>query len=115
MKNYSYLNYRIIDLLKKEYGDITIIMGSDLLDKLNTFDNYEYLLNNYSFYIIQRDNNVNKLINEKYANYNNKFTVIKYHSDTSSTIVREYLKNNQDTKDILDKDVLNYINEHHLY
>ena len=42
MKNYSYLNYRIIDLLKKEYGDIGIIVGSDLLDKLDTFDNYDY-------------------------------------------------------------------------
>ncbi len=115
MKNYSYLNYRIIDLLKQEYGNLNIIMGSDLLEKLDTFDNYVYLLENYNFCIISRDDNVANLINNKFLKYKDKFIVFNYHNNTSSTMVREYLKNNKDTKNILDNDVLNYIKENNLY
>ena len=115
MKNYSYLNYRIIDLLKKEYGDIGIIVGSDLLDKLDTFDNYDYLLQNYKIYVITRDSDVNEIINKKYLKYKNKFKIIEFNSNISSTMAREYIKNNLDTKDILNKDVLDYIKINHLY
>ena len=115
MQDYSYLNYRIIDLLNEEYSDINIIMGSDLLEKLDSFDNYEYLLDNYCFTIIPRDSNVNKLINDKYKNYVKKFNVIDYHSNISSTMVREYIKNNKDTSNILDNGVLSYIKENNLY
>lgn len=115
MKNYSYLNYRIIDLLKKEYGAIGIIIGSDLLDKLDTFDNYDYLLKNYKFYVITRDSDVNEIINKKYLKYKNSFVIVDYKNDISSTMAREYIKNNLDTKDILNKDVLDYIKKNHLY
>ena len=115
MKNYSYLNFRIIDLLKNKYGNISLIMGDDLLDKLDSFDNYEYLLSKYNFYIITRDNNVNEIINKKYHNYRNKFKIIKYHSNISSTMARELIKNNQNANNIIDSDILKYINENHLY
>ncbi len=116
MKRYSYVNYRIIDLLKKEYGDLNIIMGSDLLEKFDRFDHYEYLLDNYSFTIIPRDNiDINKLINGKYSNYKNKFSIIDYHSDVSSTKVKELLKKNKDVSDLLDRDVLEYIKKNELY
>lgn len=116
MKKYSYLNYRIIDLLNNKYGNINIIMGSDLLEKLNTFDNYISLLDNYSFTIIPRGNmNIKKLIKDNYTLYSNKFSIIDYHSDTSSTIVRDKLKNNQDTNNLIDKDILDYIKKNDLY
>ena len=116
MKKYSYLNYRIIDLLKNEYGQINIIMGSDLLDNFDKFDNYEYLLNNYSFTIIPRDNiSVDKLIKKKYTNYQNKFKILDYQSNISSTLVRELLKEKKDTKNVLDSDILMYIKKNHLY
>ena len=115
MNNYSYLNYRIIDLLKSKYGNISIIMGSDLLDKLSSFDNYVYLLENYYFYIITRDDKTFDLIENRYYNYKDRFKIINYQSNISSTMVRNYLKNNQDTSNILDRDVLNYIKEHSLY
>ena len=50
MNDYSYVNYRVIDLLKKKYGEITLIIGSDLLKNLDKFDNYEYLLSNHRWY-----------------------------------------------------------------
>ena len=115
MKNYSYLNFRIIDLLKQKYQNITLIMGSDLLDKLDTFDNYEYLLNNYNFLVIERDKyDSRKIIKNKYANYQNKFKIVNYHSDISSTKARELL-NDKKINSILDKDIINYIKEHDLY
>lgn len=115
MKNYSYLNYRIIDLLRNKYHNIGIIIGSDLLEKLDTFDNYQYLLENYVFYVIPRDDDINKIINQKYFDYQDKFKIIKFNSNISSTMARNNLKNNLDTKNILDKDVLSYIREKHLY
>ena len=115
MKNYSYLNYRIIDLLKEKYGSISIIIGSDLLEKLDSFENYQYLLDNYCFYVLTRNTNVDELINKKYLSYKDKFKVIEFNNDISSTMVRNYLEDNLDTKDILDKDIFNYIKEHNLY
>ena len=77
MKKYANLNYRIIDLLNKEYGEINIIMGSDLLEKLYNFDNYQYLLEKYSFTIIPREQvNVKALIEKKYQAYQDKFSII---------------------------------------
>ena len=116
MKNYSYLNYRIIDLLRDKYGELNIIMGSDLLEGLTSFDNYEYLLNNYLFTIVPRDNtDVNKLINTNYLKYKNKFNVIDYHSNISSTLVKKMIKDNEEIKNVLDRDVFDYIKSNHLY
>ncbi len=116
MKKYSYLNYRIIDLLRNEYGNLNVIIGSDLLEKLDSFDNYDYLLNNYSFTVIPRNNtDVEKLINDKYSNYKNKFTIINYHSKISSTMVKERLKENKKVSDLLDNLVYEYIKENNLY
>ena len=116
MKKYSYVNYRIIDLLNKEYNSINIIMGSDLLEKFDTFDNYDYLLNSYNYTIIPRENiDVNKIINDKYKKYKDKFRVIDYKSNVSSTIVKEYLKENKDLTNMIDKDIYCYIKENNLY
>ena len=116
MKKYSYLNYRIIDLLKDKYGDISIIMGSDLLEKFNNFDNYEYLLDNYSFCIVPRNNiDIKKIISEKYSKYKEKFKIIDYQSDISSTLVKELLNKNKSTTNVLDSDVYEYIKENDLY
>ena len=115
MQDYSYLNYRIIDLLKEKYGNIVLIIGSDLLDKLSSFDNYEYLLENYHFYVISREEDINEIIKNKYIDYKNKFTIVEYHSDISSTMARKYLNNNYDTINILDKDVFDYIKDNILY
>ena len=115
MKNYSYLNYRIIAILKKKYGNISLIMGSDLLKKLDGFDNYQDLLQNYNFIIISRNDDVKEIIHEKYLTYQKKIETIKYDKDISSTIARNLIKSNLSVENILDKDVFNYIKEHDLY
>ncbi len=116
MKDYSYLNYRIIDLLKDKYKNVTIIMGSDLLDKLISFDNYQYLLENYSFIVIKRKGfDIKKIIHDKYYNYLDKFEILNFSSNISSTMAREKLHNQESVKNILDSDILLYIKEYHLY
>lgn len=116
MKEYAYINYRIIDLLKSKYQNINIIMGSDLLEKFIKFDNYEYLLENYYFTIVPRnDIDVNKLINYKFKKYQDKFRILDYHSDISSTLVKKNLKENKDVKSLLDNDILRFIQSNHLY
>jgi len=116
MDKYSYFDYRILDILKKEYQNISIIMGSDLLNKLDKFTNYKYLLSNYKFIIITRENdNINEIINNKYQDYKNNFQVFEYHSDISSSKIRELIKNKKDYKDYLDKDIIDYIKNNNLY
>ncbi len=116
MLNYSFMNYKIIDLLRKKYKDIVIIIGSDLLDKIDKFDNYNYLLDNYSFLVITRNGlDINKIINEKYYNYKDKFEIINYNSNISSSMVREYIKDGKDYSNLLDNDIYLYIKEHNLY
>ncbi len=116
MNNYSYLNYRIIDLLKEKYLNVEIIMGSDLLERFNHFDNYEYLLDNYCYVIIPRNGiDTDKLIKEKYLKYQNKFTILDYQNDVSSTMARERLKENKELKNIIDQDILDYIKKNDLY
>ena len=116
MKKYSYLNYRIIDLLKEEYKNLNIIMGSDLLEKLDHCDNYEYLLKNYNYTIVPRGNiDTEELINNKYSKYKDKFRILDFNSDVSSTLAKKLLKENKDTSDVLDSDIYNYIRENNLY
>ena len=116
MKNYSYLNYRIIDLLKNKYDTVKLIVGSDLLDKISSLDNYSHLLNNYSFVVIERQGyDANKIIKEKYNSWKDIFTIVKFNSDISSTEARELLKGNKDIQNVLDVDVFEYIKKHQLY
>ena len=116
MKDYSYLNYHIIDLLSEKYNDIAIIIGSDLLDKLDSFENFKYLLNKYSFIVIERNNyNSNNIIRKKYCNYQNKFTLVDFNNSISSTLVRNLLKQCKNTSSVLDRDILAYIKKHDLY
>ena len=115
MDKYSFLNYRLLDLLKKKYSDIEIIMGSDLLKNLVFFDNYAYLLSSFHFLIVSRDNNDEDYVKEKYFKYQKNFNFFKYHSDISSTMVREAIKNKGDVKALIDSDVYQYIQDKHLY
>lgn len=116
MKKYANLNYRIIDLLSKEYGEINLIMGSDLLEKFDSFDNYELLLEKYHFTIITRNEiDIEKVIHDKYLKYHDKFKIIDYKSNISSSLVKKYLYEKKNVKSLLDKDILNYIQDNHLY
>ena len=115
MDKYSYFDYRILDLLKKKYHNIKLIIGSDILNNMKNFTNYNYLLENYQFIVITRDSNVNNLINDKYYKYKNNFEILEYQSNISSTKARDLIKNKQDTTNILNQEIARYIKKNHLY
>ena len=99
------------NILKKIDKSIThLIIGDDLLLKLNTFIDYEFILKNYYLIVINRENNIYELINKYYYNYKDKFIIINKKYKASSTKAR-------DTKSIkyLDKKVLEYIRKNNLY
>lgn len=116
MENYSYFDYRILDLLKRKYHNVKVIVGSDILNNLKNFDNKKYLISNYEFIVITRDSfDAEKIINNYYGDYKKNFIVHQYTSDISSTKVREYIKNKMDTKKFLDMEIDFYIRENQLY
>lgn len=110
-------SYKELDLLKKEYvKKLYIILGADNLLNLDKWDNYQYLLENYYFIIINRFNlEANNIIKEKYHDYCNKFMVVNYQNDLSSTFIRKQIKNCQNINASIDENVLLYIKENHLY
>ena len=116
MNNYSYFDYRLLDILKDKYHDNNIIIGSDLLKKIKDFDNYEYLLDNYVFHIVTRDNDdVLKIVNEYYCKYQHHIKIYPMVSVVSSTKARNLIKNNQNLENILDQEIISYIRNNHLY
>lgn len=116
MEKYSYLNYRIVDILKRDYSNIELIIGADLLDDLVNFDNYIYLLENYHFLVVTRNKiDTKKIIKDMYFKYQDKFTILNYSSGISSSMAREYLREKKSVATILDKDIYMYIKNKGIY
>ena len=113
MNNYSKFNYKVINEIKKEYKDLYLIMGFDLIKKFKSFDNYLDLISNYHLIIINRDSTYKemyKYIHKEYSDYLDKIILVDYHSKISSS----KWKNNQDNN-IIDTKVLKYIKDNNLY
>jgi nicotinate-nucleotide adenylyltransferase len=113
MNNYSNFNYKVINEIKKEYKDLYLIMGFDLIKRFKSFDNYLDLINNYHLIIVNRDvtyKEMYKYIHKEFNDYLDKFILIDYHSRLSSS---SWKKNHNDK--IINKKVLDYINDNGLY
>ena len=109
-------NYQVLDKLNEEYKNIYIIMGSDLLEKFSSFINYQDMLKKYNFIIIPRFGiNSFELIKKEYYDYQDKFIVVNYHSNVSSSLVRECFRENNDIKGMVPSEVEEYIREEMLY
>ncbi len=109
--------YQTLDHFQKEYpnDEIYFILGADNLDEFTTWRNYEYILKTYKMLVIKRGNyDLNELC-QRYDKYlsNIIFTDVKPHL-ISSTYIRNHL-NDPDIGQYLDSDVLNYIQQNHLY
>lgn len=105
--------YETLRYFKEKYpnDEIYFICGSDNLKQINTWKNYQEILNNYKLLVIRRNND---LIN----NYKDKVIVTDIKEDVlSSTMIRKNIKENKIEKitDIIDKEVLNYILKNNLY
>ena len=101
------MNEYMYDFLQSyNSNDISILIGSDILDELHLWQNYEYLIDNYHFTIIER-NEIKPLdILEKM-----KYNIIKIDDfiSTSSTEVKNNIKNISGlVPEIIREDVLYY-------
>ena len=113
MNNYSKFNYKVIDEIKKEYKDLYLIMGFDLMKKFKSFDNYLDLINDNHLIIVNRNSTYKemyKYIHKEYGDYLDKIILVDYHSKISSS---EW-KTNKDNN-IINSKVLKYIKDNNLY
>ena len=113
VSNYPKFNYKVINELKKEYKDLYLIMGFDLIKKFKSFDNYLDLIKDNHLIIINRDvtyKEMYKYIHKEYSDYLDKFILIDYHSKLSSS---KWKKNHNDN--ILNSKVIDYIRSNDLY
>jgi len=78
-----------LDILKKTYKKLSFVIGSDQLDKLHTWIDYQTLLASYPFVILQRDQILNKdIIEKQFEMVKHEFIWIPFEQDMSSTKAR---------------------------
>ena len=114
--SYQY-TYQVLDYFKsiKKDSNIYFICGTDNLKELDTWRNYEYILENYKLLVIRRNNdNIEEILN-KYEKYKNNIIIADIESKVlSSTDIRINLRENK-REENLSIDVYNYIKENNLY
>ncbi len=120
LKHGTTYTYQLLDYFKTLYPNDSIffICGSDNLEELDSWKNYQYILKNYQLLVVKRNyDNIIKLLG-KYRLYekNILFAEISY-SLLSSTEIREEIRKNNFSllKSKLDNHVLNYIKENQIY
>ena len=108
--------YQVLDYYKKKYkkDEIYFICGIDNLELFDTWKNYEYILKKYKLLVINRNKDINKLL-DKYIIYKENIIITNIKEKClSSTYIRNNI-NSKDIKKCIDKDVYNYIKENKLY
>ncbi len=116
-KNNNYeFTYQVLRNIQNEYKNdkIYLVIGDDLLKDFDKWKNVSEILK-YNIIVIRR-NDIEESIYKKYENYNfivkNKISS----KETSSTIVRNMiLNNNKDVLKYIDLKVYDYIKRNNLY
>lgn len=116
IKNKLTYTYQTLLFFQKEYpsDEIYFICGSDNLLELNTWNNYQYILEKYKILVIRRDDDeIEEILKE---NKNIIDTNIPL-SNLSSTKIRELIKNNKREELLkkVDSSVMKYIEKNNLY
>lgn len=102
--------YTLLERLKDKYPDykFKLILGADLLSRINIWVKSDYLLNNYEFIVMKREGyDINKLMN----NLNKKdYSILKCDNfNVSSTFIRDNLDNPELIKDLIPLEILEII------
>lgn len=111
--------YQTLEYFQEENKDdeIYFICGSDNLEYIDTWKEYQKILSNYKLIVIPRKNDMDQLLN-KYQEYKENIIVTELNNNyLSSTLVRQYLKEEkyEEVKEYINEDVLNYIIKNNLY
>lgn len=112
----------VFEFIKKLYknDEIYYIMGTDNLQKIKEWKEYDKLISNYKYIILERESNAfNNIIcvDERMNKYKDNFIIIsnKNYMDISSTNVRNKIKNNEDISNLVPKEINDYIKQNNLY
>lgn len=105
-QNKNIYTYQTLDYFQNKYpkDQIYFITGADNIKQINTWKNYDYILEKYNILAIPRNNKCPK--NKKII-YTNIIV-----EPISSTNIRKNIKNQ---KQYLDKKIINYIKKNNLY
>ena len=120
-KNGEYpYTYQVLDYYKEIYpeADIYFICGTDNLDWFKEWKNYEYMLKNYKLLVVSRNDDDIPKIMQNYKGYENSIEFATINPRVlSSTIIREYIKENEEEKleGLINPKVLEYIKIKGLY
>ena len=99
--------------LKEKFpeDEFALIMGTDNLQTLDKWKNYEEILKRYKIYTYPRPGSDGG----KFADHKNVTITKAPLMDISSTMIREAIKNKKDIRFLLPEPVRIYINEMHFY
>lgn len=110
------------EIIRKSYinDDIYFIMGTDNLEKIKDWKDYNDLVTKYKYIILERKENafldiINTNIDIKQHSEN--FLVVsdyKY-NNISSSLVRDKIRENKDVSNLIPKEIDEYIKENNLY
>ncbi|MBS7021015.1 MAG: nicotinate (nicotinamide) nucleotide adenylyltransferase [Firmicutes bacterium] len=110
--------YQTLDYFQTQnpFAELYFICGSDNLKELNTWKNAEYMMERYHFLVVPRNgDNVEELMN-LYPEYQNHIHIIPISlAPISSSQIRELIANGFDYKNLVTKEVYDYIQKNHLY
>lgn len=118
LKDYVVYTCETLKYFKDIYSDdeIYFVCGADNLSYIDEWKNGLDILSNYKILVIKRDTDDIDLLLKKYEKYKSNIIVSDINPrSVSSTSIRELLKNNLDTSNYLDSEVIKYIKENNLY
>lgn len=112
--------YQTLNYFQKKYknDEIYFICGSDNLSELDTWREYEFILNNFKILVIRRNDDDLENILKKYEKYKDSIVIADIGEKVlSSTFVRDMFKkgNFELIKDKMDNNVYSYIVREKLY
>ena len=99
--------------IKKHDNDLYFVMGADQLIDFKSWIEYEKLLKEYPFIIMNRKNSLSiKETEELFKDYEHHFVFIDFEYDISSSTIRGNIELN---KEFLTDEIYRYIIENNLY
>lgn len=102
-----------LNRLSKAYEDLYVVMGQDQLLLIDSWIRANELIETYPFIIMKRKGHMDeRLLDKKLKDLDYKFRFIDFDMDVSATMFRI---NPQKQKELIPKDVNDYILKHQLY
>lgn len=112
--------YQTLTYFKEKYhkDEIYFICGSDNLKEFTTWKEYKWILTNFKIIVIKRNNDNIEEIIKAYSKYQENIKIFPIEEEPiSSTMIRSKIKEKNLTKlkELLNKDIYEYIIKEHLY